>query len=67
MEEIKTKYRGYSTKGERHSVTEIAALLGYDTLQSFSKAFRRITGCCPTEYKNTWKKLQCNSSGPDLK
>lgn len=37
-------------KAGRHSMTEISALLGYDSLQSFSKAFRRIAGCSPTEY-----------------
>lgn len=31
-------------------MTQIAMRLGYDTLQSFSKAFRRVMDIPPTEY-----------------
>lgn len=37
-------------KSGRYNVTQIAMRLGYDTLQSFSKAFRRIMNVPPTEY-----------------
>ena len=37
-------------KTGRYSVTQIAMRLGYDTLQSFSKAFRRVMDIPPTEY-----------------
>lgn len=33
------------------SVTEIAALLNYDCIQSFSKAFKKAMGLSPTEYR----------------
>ena len=34
----------------RYSVTQIAQMLNYSSLQAFSKAFQRIVGCSPTEY-----------------
>lgn len=34
----------------RYSVTQIAQMLNYSSLQAFSKAFRRITGYAPAEY-----------------
>ena len=34
----------------RYTVTQIAQMLNYSSLQSFSKAFQRIVGCSPTEY-----------------
>ncbi len=37
-------------KNGRYNVTQIAMRLGYDTLQSFSKAFRRVMNVPPTEY-----------------
>ena len=37
-------------KSGRYNVTQIAMRLGYDTLQSFSKAFRRHMNVPPTEY-----------------
>ena len=37
-------------KSGRYNVTQIAMRLGYDTLQSFSKAFRRVMDVPPTEY-----------------
>ncbi len=36
---------------EQYSVTEIAAMLNYDCIQSFSKAFRRAMQMSPTEYR----------------
>lgn len=36
---------------ERYSITEIATMLNYDCIQSFSKAFRRAMGESPTEYR----------------
>lgn len=35
----------------RFSVTEIAAMLNYDCIQSFSKAFKKAMGVSPTEYR----------------
>ena len=39
-------------KDEQYSITEIAAMLNYDCIQSFSKAFRRSMGVSPTEYRS---------------
>jgi len=36
-------------EGERH-ITKIASLLNYETLQSFSRAFKNVTGISPSEY-----------------
>ncbi len=35
----------------KSSLTEIALSLNYESLQSFSKAFKRVLGISPTEYK----------------
>ena len=40
---------------ERYSITEIATMLNYDCIQSFSKAFRRAMGVSPTEYRTSLK------------
>jgi AraC-like DNA-binding protein len=37
----------------RYSVTEIAFLLGYDSLSAFARAFKRWTGKPPSEYQQT--------------
>ena len=34
----------------RYSVTQVAQMLNYSSLQAFSKAFRRVIGCAPAEY-----------------
>lgn len=38
-------------KDDRNSITQIAASLNYETIQSFCKMFRRSMGCAPTEYR----------------
>lgn len=35
----------------RWSISEIAQMLGYESVQSFSKAFKRETGSSPSEYR----------------
>lgn len=47
-------------KSGRYTVTQIAMRLGYDTLQSFSKAFRRVMGDPPTEYLRLQKQEDIN-------
>ena len=47
-------------KSGRYTVTQIAMRLGYDTLQSFSKAFRRVMGVPPTEYLRLQKQEDIN-------
>lgn len=34
------------------SITQIAQLLEYDTVQSYGKAFKKIMNCSPSEYRN---------------
>lgn len=41
----------------RYSVTQIAQMLNYSSLQAFSKAFQRVTGCSPTEYEKRGNNL----------
>lgn len=36
---------------EQYSITDIAARLNYDCIQSFSKAFKKAMGVSPTEYR----------------
>lgn len=33
------------------SITQIAETMNYETVQSFSKVFKRVMGCSPTEYQ----------------
>lgn len=35
----------------RHTVVEIAALTGYNSVESFRRAFKRLTGISPSQYK----------------
>lgn len=36
----------------RWNISEIAQMLGYDSVQSFSKAFKRETGSSPTQFRS---------------
>jgi AraC-like DNA-binding protein len=36
---------------ERHTVAEVAARVGYDSEASFSRAFKRILGAPPSEFR----------------
>lgn len=36
-----------------HSVTEIAFTYGYETVEAFSKAFKRLYGCSPSKYSKS--------------
>ncbi len=38
-------------KNEQYSITEIASMLNYDCIQSFSKAFRKVMHMSPTEFR----------------
>lgn len=35
----------------RYTVTQIAQMLNYSSLQAYSKAFQKVMGCSPTEYQ----------------
>jgi AraC-like DNA-binding protein len=38
-------------KDQKYTVTQIAMMLNYASVQSFCKAFRKVKGCSPTEYQ----------------
>lgn len=37
-------------RSQSHSITEIASILGYQSIHSFSRAFKKAAGLSPTEY-----------------
>jgi AraC-like DNA-binding protein len=39
-------------RDRRHTLTEIAYLLGYSEVSAFNRAFRRWTGSTPSEYRS---------------
>jgi AraC-like DNA-binding protein len=41
-------------KDNRHSISEIGDIVGYEDHSAFSRAFRRLTGCTPLEWRKTW-------------
>lgn len=43
-------------KGNRHSISEIGDLVGYEDHSAFSRAFRRVNGCSPKEWRRTWSR-----------
>lgn len=40
-------------RNEQYSVSQIADMLGYSCIHSFSRAFKNIVGHCPNEYKKS--------------
>lgn len=45
------------------SMTQISERLGYESPQSFSKAFRRVMGVSPTQYRASIGERQANKIG----
>lgn len=39
-------------RNQSFTITQIAQILEYDTVQSYGKAFRKIMNCSPSEYRN---------------
>lgn len=50
----------------RYNFTEIAALLGYNSIHYFSRHFKKMTGMTPTEYASSIKGLSGRAPGGDL-
>ena len=42
-------------KYKKSSIAQIAMSLNYESAQSFSKVFRKIMGCSPTEYQKQYE------------
>jgi AraC-like DNA-binding protein len=40
----------------KRSITEIAAIMQYDSLNSFSRAFRNVYGVSPSKYIRDWQR-----------
>lgn len=40
-------------KNPSRKIYEVAAEAGYDNIPYFSTAFKKYTGCSPSEYRNT--------------
>lgn len=43
---------------DAYNITQIAALLGYDSIHHFSRRFKAVTGLSPTEYARSVKAIQ---------
>ena len=48
----KLEYAAQLLEENNVSPTEIAALIGYESIHSFSKAFKKRFGMSPVHYKN---------------
>ncbi len=42
---------------DQYNVTQISSLLGYSSIQHFSRMFKKIVGFSPTEYENSVKSM----------
>ena len=63
-EQYITKYRVEKAldllKEDRHTVTEIASLVGVSDVYYFSKLFKKNMGKSPTEYKKQFEQTRTN-------
>ena len=50
-------------KYQKHTITQIAMMLNYASVQSFGKAFRKVMGCSPTEYQKKHGLEMSNEDG----
>lgn len=50
-------------KYRKYTVTQIAMMLNYGSVQSFCKAFRKIIGCSPTEYQKAHEQAVSEEDG----
>lgn len=53
LNELKIAEAKKLLREDNYSVSEIAEMLGYSCIHSFSRSFKTITGFCPTEYKKS--------------
>jgi len=52
LDDIRRRHALDYLRDRRHSLTEIAFLLGYSETSVFNRAFRRWTGSTPSEYRH---------------
>lgn len=50
-------------KSQKYTITQIAMMLNYASVQSFGKAFRKVMGCSPTEYQRLYGIKTSNEDG----
>lgn len=50
-------------KYQKYTITQIAMMLNYASVQSFGKAFRKVMGCSPTEYQRAHGLEKTNEDG----
>lgn len=50
-------------KYQKYTITQIAMMLNYASVQSFGKAFRKVMGCSPTEYQRKHGLEMSNEDG----
>lgn len=51
VEDTRKELAGRYLLGGHHGVTEVAHMLGFSTVQSFDRAFRRWHGCTPLQWR----------------
>ena len=50
VEQIRMNRACELLKEKKHNIEEIASLVGYNSVQSFRRAFKRVYGINPREY-----------------
>ena len=55
---IKILYAKEMIRKKQYSIKEIAEMTGYENTHYFSKVFKTVSGCSPTEYKRKFEKKQ---------
>lgn len=53
LNELKIAEAKKLLRDDTHSVSEIAEMLGYSCIHSFSRNFKTVTGFCPSDYKKS--------------
>ncbi len=57
FKKLKISHAKKLVREHQHNFTEIASILGYNSIHYFSRSFKSVVGMTPTEYSNSIKKL----------